>query len=53
MKSSISGVSHKERLKQLKADVHVLTLTGHADPAHAADGAGGRARNERDRDAAS
>ncbi len=31
------GVTHKERLKQLpREDVHVLTLVGHADPAHAA-----------------
>ena len=29
------GVRHKERLKELRADVHVLTLIGDADPAHA------------------
>jgi transcription-repair coupling factor (superfamily II helicase) len=28
------GVAHKERLKELKSDVHVLTLTRDADPAH-------------------
>ena len=38
------GVSHKERLKQLRAEVHVLTLERHADPAHAATGADGGAR---------
>jgi transcription-repair coupling factor (superfamily II helicase) len=27
------GVKHKEKLKELRADVHMLTLTGHADPA--------------------
>ncbi len=32
------GVAHKERLKALKADVHVLTLTATPIPAHAADG---------------
>ena len=32
------GVKHKERLKDLKSDVHVLTLVGDADPAHAAAG---------------
>ena len=35
------GVKQKERLKQLRADVHVLTLTATPDPAHASDGAGG------------
>ena len=30
------GVTHKERLKQLREDVHVLTLVGHAHSAHAA-----------------
>ena len=39
------GVSHKERLKQLRAEVHVLTLTRDADPAHAATGADRRARS--------
>ncbi len=39
------GVSHKERLKSLKADVHVLTLTATPNPAHAATGAVGRARS--------
>ena len=43
------GVSHKEKLKQLKADVHVLTLTATPDPAHAATGAHRRARDEPDR----
>ena len=30
------GVSHKERLKQLRSDIHVLNPDRHADPAHAA-----------------
>ena len=46
------GVAQKERLKQLKADVHVLTLTTDADPAHIAARSIRRARDERDRDAA-
>ena len=32
------GVAHKERLKQLRKLVDVLTLDGHADPAHVTDG---------------
>jgi transcription-repair coupling factor (superfamily II helicase) len=32
------GVNHKERLKQLRADVHMLTLTATPIPAYAADG---------------
>ena len=31
------GVSHKEAIKQLRADVDVLTLTATPDPAHAGD----------------
>ena len=38
------GVVHKERLKNLKADVHVLDPDRDADPAHLATGAVGRAR---------
>ncbi len=38
------GVAHKERLKQIKADVHVLTLR-HAHTAHAATGIDGCARS--------
>jgi transcription-repair coupling factor (superfamily II helicase) len=31
------GVKHKEKLKELRADVHMLTLTATPDPAHPAD----------------
>jgi hypothetical protein len=51
-RSSISASSHKERLKELRAEVHVLTLSRDADPAHAATGADGRARSLDHRDAA-
>ena len=30
------GVSHKERIKAMRREVDVLTLSRHADPAHAA-----------------
>ena len=43
------GVAHKERLKQLKADVHVLTLTATPIPRTLAAGADRRARDEPDR----
>ena len=46
------GVEHKERLKQLRTKVDVLTLTRHADPAHAAPGARRHPRHEHDRDPA-
>ena len=46
------GVSHKEKLKQLKADVHVLTLTATPIPRTLATGADRGARDEPDRDAA-
>ena len=46
------GVAHKERLKQLKADVHVLTLTATPIPRTLAAGADRRARDEPDRHAA-
>ena len=46
------GVVHKERLKALKADVHVLTLTATPIPAHVAIGAVGRARSVADHHAA-
>ncbi len=46
------GVVHKERLKNLKADVHVLTLTATPIPAHPATGAVGRARPVADHHAA-
>jgi transcription-repair coupling factor (superfamily II helicase) len=46
------GVVHKERLKQLKADVHVLTLTATPDSAHFADGDVGAARTQRHPDPA-
>ena len=46
------GVGHKERLKELRAEVHVLTLVGDADPAHAATGDDRRARDVDHRDAA-
>ena len=39
------GVTHKERLKQLRTQVDVLTLTATPDPAHAAHGAVRRARH--------
>ena len=46
------GVRHKERLKQIKKNVDVLTMTRHAHPAHAAHVAAGTARHVGDRDAA-
>ncbi len=46
------GVRHKERLKQLRLSVDVLTLTATPIPAHAAPLAGGSARHDGDRDAA-
>ncbi len=46
------GVAHKERLKQLKKRVDVLTLVGDADPAHAQHVADGAARHVGHRDAA-
>jgi len=39
------GVTHKERLKQLRAEVHVLTLSATPIPRHAATGADRRARS--------
>ena len=39
------GVAHKEKIKTLRAEVHVLTLTRDADPAHLAAGAHRRARS--------
>ena len=52
MKSSASACKHKERLKQLKKNVDVMTHERHADPANAAHVAAGPARHVGDRDAA-
>ncbi len=46
------GVAAKERLKQLRQEVDVLTLSAHAHPAHAQPGHGRHPRPERHRDAA-
>ena len=46
------GVKQKELLRQLRLRVDVLSLTRHADPAHAADVAGRPARHLGDRDPA-
>ena len=46
------GVAHKEKLKKLKTNVHVLTLTATPIPQHPADGAHRGTRVEPDRDAA-
>ena len=46
------GVTHKERIKQLRTNVDVLTLSRHADPAHAADGGQRPARPVAHHDAA-
>ena len=51
-RSSGSASRHKERLKQLRSAVDVLTLTRHADPADAQPGAGGHPGPVRHRDAA-
>ena len=39
------GVKHKERLKELRADVHVLTLSATPDPADPANGADRHSRS--------
>ena len=46
------GVKQKELLRQLKLKVDVISMSRHADPAHAADVAGGAAQHLGDRDAA-
>ena len=46
------GVLHKERFKELFQLVDLLTLSRHADPAHALPLADGREGHEHDRDAA-
>ena len=46
------GVSHKERLKQMRAEVDSAHALGDADPAHAADVAGRHPRHEHHDDAA-
>ena len=46
------GVSHKERLKQMRAEVDTSDALGHADPAHAADVARRHPRHEHRHDAA-
>ncbi len=42
------GVRHKERIKQMRTEVDVLTMSGYADSAHAAYVTGRAARYECD-----